>query len=305
MNWKAKAKLQKMLDALPGSAAINYFFQRYVARNLPVGKDLFMEKVNDAHLHFKHFLEFGPQQPIEETRAYEFGAGWDLIGPLTYYFLGIRNQKVIDLKPHVRFELIGNSLKRFIEYAPGLEKRFDLDPDDLGNQAQQVKNIEQLKRHFGIDYRAPSDAGKTGMSGQSFDLITSTNTFEHIPANEIPLILDECRRLLQPEGALCCRIDYQDHYAYFDSHISLYNFLQFSDEEWKAYNHSVQFQNRLRHGDYLQLFKQAGLQVVHQVAYRVEDADRAVLANLSLAPKFENRSETDLMTRWCCFVLKT
>ena len=304
MNWKVKAGLHKTLEVLPGSSKINYVFQRYIARNLPVNKELFIAKVFDAHLHFDHLLKYGPQKPIGEIGAFEFGAGWDLVGPLSYFFLGIKNQKLIDLKPHVKFELINNSLNRFSEYACDFAPFAHFISERLEIQNPKIDSLTLLKQSLGIDYRAPMNAGQTSFPDESVDFITSTNTFEHIPEAQIPCILSECKRILRPGGVMCFRIDYQDHYAYFDLGISLYNYLQFSEKEWKKYNHSIQFQNRLRHGEYLVIFENAGLNIVKEVTYKIKDQDRQTLDLLELATMFKNHSEKDLLTRWCYFVLK-
>src|SRR5262249_3632127 len=119
-----------------------------------------------------------------------------------------------------------------------------------------------LKEHYGIDYWAPCDARRTQLEAGSIDWITSTNTLEHIPLQDIHAILQECRRLLRDDGLMSCLIDYEDHYSYFDHSISGYNFLQYSDEAWAFFNPALYYQNRLRHRDYLDLFQSAGFEVV-------------------------------------------
>src|SRR5205823_13839725 len=93
--------------------------------------------------------------------------------------------------------------------------------------------ITELEEIYGIDYRAPCDAKKTGLPSLSVDYITSTSTLEHIPPEAIRLILRECYRVLRDRGVISLLIDYNDHYTYSDHKISVYNFLRYSDWVWR------------------------------------------------------------------------
>ena len=71
------------------------------------------------------------------------------------------------------------------------------------------------------------------------DCITSTYTLEHIPADDIRRILVECNRILKPGGLILSLIDYQDHYSWLDLRISRYNFLRYSERQWRWFNSSL------------------------------------------------------------------
>src|SRR5262249_18170743 len=133
----------------------------------------------------------------------------------------------------------------------------------------------------------------------SVDYITSTNTLEHIPPNEIAAILRECHRLLPPEGLMSFRVDYQDHYSYFDRGISAYNFLQYSEHTWKWCSPSLHYQNRLRHCDYLRLYEEAGFEVVEERCNRGSDADLDTIRALRLDARFRDYDVTELAFRNC------
>jgi hypothetical protein len=64
----------------------------------------------------------------------------------------------------------------------------------------------------------------------------------------------ECHRLCHSGSVLSLKIDYSDHYANADLTISKYNFLRYSAAEWRKYNPSLHYQNRLRHCDYRKIF---------------------------------------------------
>jgi hypothetical protein len=89
------------------------------------------------------------------------------------------------------------------------------------------------------------------------------------------------------------QIDYGDHFKGFDPAISSFNFLTYSDEEWRPFQSRFQYVNRLRHSEYLQLFKEAGFQIVSDQPDR-RSPEPAIMERL--APQFRKFSERDLFT---------
>ena len=68
--------------------------------------------------------------------------------------------------------------------------------------------------------------------------------------------MEELKTILKPGGLSSLIIDYSDHYSHADKNISPLNYLKYSDKEWKKYNNQYLFQNRLRHQDYKNIFKE-------------------------------------------------
>jgi SAM-dependent methyltransferase len=154
--------------------------------------------------------------------------------------------------------------------------------------AGDVNSAAELEERFGIAYLAPQDARATGLESESIDFVSSTNTLEHIPANDIVPILAECRRLLRHDGVISSRIDLRDHNCDTDAGLSPYNFLRYSDRVWRLLNSSVMYQNRLRRPDYLQSFADAELTIVDETATQPTDEHLTALRNLDLAPRFRS-----------------
>jgi SAM-dependent methyltransferase len=289
-RWLAKAALQKGMSALPASESVNYLFQRHVSRSLPASATAFRRKFERAAAHLRAYDEHAPGRPVDEAVLYEFGAGWDLAVPLAYWSLGVEHQILVDIHRNLRLELVNGALDRLRTLAPELGQaagRALRVPEDVSSPAD-------LETRLGIRYVAPRDARATGFDDASVDLVTSTNTLEHIPAQDIPPILAECRRLLRPGGVMSSRVDLADHYAYFDRDLSLYNFLRYDDSRWRWLNSDLLYQNRLRRPDYLGAFAEAGLAVVEEVASRPDEAGLAALARLELAERFRGCALDDL-----------
>lgn len=100
------------------------------------------------------------------------------------------------------------------------------------------------------------------------------------------------------------KIDYQDHYSYGDHHISVYNFLKYSDRAWALSSRALHYQNRLRHSDYIAIFKKAGLDVLEENRIEPERRHLEQLRALPLAPRFKRYDSSDLALRGALVVLR-
>jgi SAM-dependent methyltransferase len=299
MRWLAKAALQRGLGAVPQGERLNYVFQRHVLRSFPVGDAGLKQKFARACSHLALYEEHGPGVPAAEATFFEFGAGWDLAIPLAFAMLGIGRQIVIDIRPSARPELVSETIAAFERLRPELEETAGRSLHDLGGP---IASVAELELRFGIRYLAPCDARATGLPAGSVDFVSSTDTCEHIPEPDLAAIFAECRRLLRPGGAFSCRIDLQDHYAYFDHSLSRYNFLRFSDRTWALVNSPIHFQNRLRAPEYLGLVRDAGFELVVDNPSGPSEQGRAELRELPLAERFRGYSIDDLGVTILSFV---
>lgn len=293
MHFKYKSYLQSAFSAVPNGDKLNYFFQRYITKSLPRSEKKFNEKLFVTNRHIENFKEFNQLDPITKDRQYyEFGAGWDLIIPLAISHLGFE-VTCVDIRRLIIPEMIKDTLCK-------LEKKNQtrLKKDYSKLKFTSEKSIlKLLKDDFNLNYFAPLDARKTNFKADSFDFITSSNTFEHIPKEDIYLILLECYRILKKGGVFSMRIDYQDHWSYFDKSISAYNYIQFSSKEWAKYNPSLHYQNRLRHSDYLDLIARTDFTIVKDQPRHPDAADLKLLTMLNKAKEFSHYDINDLGIR--------
>ena len=301
MRWLAKAVLQRGMGAVPQGERLNYVFQRHVLRSLPAGESVFRRKFSRALQHLGAYEEHGPGAPREEAVFYEFGAGWDLAIPVAFATLGVGRQVLVDIRPSVRLELVNDSLAALERLRPELEA-------EAGRGLPPVEgpldSLDELEPSLGIRYLAPCDARDTGLDDGSIDFVSSTDTCEHIPGEDLAAIFRECRRLLRPGGAFSCRIDLQDHYAYFDRGLSRYNFLRFSDRSWRLVNSPLHHQNRLRSPDYLRLVRDAGLELVSETPSGPSAEGLAELSGLPLAERFRAYTPEELGITILSFVAR-
>ncbi len=294
MKWILKALLQRGLSALPDPTRWNYFFQRKVSKNLPVSDEEFFTRFELAKERLDLYKEFGTK-PLEEICCFEFGAGWDLGGPIAYYAMGIDHQLVIDIRPGLRLELLNDQLEKLVRHADALERRFGISirrPKITG-----VASMMEFKNNFGIDYQAPADARATALPDDSIDFISTNSTLEHIPGEDVQKILNECHRILAVDGVSAHFVDMKDHFAYFDSSVSVYNFLSLGNFAWSVVNSDLQYQNRLRITDYQKMFEKAGFKTLREKIFKPEPEELNALRSLKVIPQFSGYSEEDLSAK--------
>ena len=284
MRWLAKSAVQNVIHVLPNDEAVNHFFQRRVSRRLPIPDHQLLKKVDLAARHLGAMR--AAFDSLDDVRAYEFGAGWDLAGPLCFWSAGIEHQTLVDIASHTRLGLVNHTLARLSQLVPEVEAR--LGGPVRSVDATPVSSFEELRERFGITYLAPVDAAETGLPDASFDVVTTSDTLEHIPAHDLAPILRESARILRPGGFMSHLVDMMDHYRYIDPSITVYNYLKYSDRVWRLLNSPIEPQNRLRLPDYEEVFAEAGLTIVDREVKEPTEKDLAWLARADLAARFRS-----------------
>lgn len=288
MNWRYKALAQQIFGYLPDGEKLNYICQKHITKNLPIGKSEFVDKVKMARAHFDRYLKYSKCTALRQTVFYEFGAGLDLIIPLSYYFFGVNSQIIIDIKPVIKTELVNQTLKNFTILQLELKSLLNREVDNYINFISKKNCLSKLKEDFGIIYMAPCDAKNCHLESNSIDFISSTAVLEHIPKHDILSVFKECFRILKKYGLMSCVIDYRDHYSCFDKKISAYNFLKYPDSIWKFFNSPFQYQNRLRHRDYIEIARNAGFKIIEDKHEGPTEADTGKLVEIKIHNKFKN-----------------
>ena len=122
-----------------------------------------------------------------------------------------------------------------------------------------VYRTAEAARGRGIEISA-YDGVHLPFSGDSFDVIWSSDVFEHVRRPE-PLLRDTFR-VLRQRGRFLARVDLRDHYYLHDERRWL-ECLRYPDFLWRAMtSNRSSFVNRLRYGHWRQLFRDVGYREV-------------------------------------------
>jgi hypothetical protein len=299
-KWRVKAQVQRVLSSVPGGNEIYYNLQRHVTHSLPIPDADLLQSVKMAQRHLDVLINQG-KEPLGSAKFFEFGAGWDLHVPIIFCGSGVRSQTVVDLSRLARTDLMLDCVERLVVILTGDEaKALEAIRDDVRGGS----DLSSITQRLGITYLAPADARSTGLPAESIDYVTSTSTLEHIPPVDISLILQECKRILRVGGIASMIVDYSDHYSHFDKAIGPYNFLQFSETQWKRYNPSFHFQNRLRHPQLVALVEAIGFEIVDVDAIEPSDEDVEAIRAFPLASPFRDIPPEEVAIRTAQFVLR-
>lgn len=296
-SWLIKTALQRTISWLPRRQFWNGLLQTWVTKSTELDAKHFEEKLRECQRHVAAFQSLRPD--LSEFRVLEVGTGWFPIIPAGLYLCGARELRTIDIEPLLRRKHLQRMLEAFCAWEQSGELRRTLP----GYRAERMDRLRALLpralreepaallRELDIEVLV-GDAQRLALPGQTIDFFISSGVLECIPRPVLEGILAESRRVAAPGAVMSHRLNLADQFSYFDSSITAFNFLRYTEGQWRWRNSPMTWQNRLRIPDYRQMFRAAGFEVVREenVSGRAED-----LARIKLAPPFERYRLEDLL----------
>lgn len=300
MHWKIKGYVQKALGIVPGGESLNDRLQ------LVGGLRNFGENIAAKVSDFQQTCEYlaDVRFTIPGATIVEVGTGWYPVLPICFGFAGVRCIKTFDIHRHLNARWTARALACLEPHLDAIAKFCAAGSAEVRQKYRalvEASGIDEILQLSGIEYTAPGDARQTGLPDNSVDLVYSNSVFEHVPKQAIFEILRESQRILKPGGLALHNIGCNDHYAFFDRSISFVNFLRFTEAEWRLWNNPIQYQNRLRAPQFLDMAAQAGLKVIYKRTH-VRPGSREALAQFAVAPEFREFSPEDLATTSLDFI---
>lgn len=294
-HWRAKALAQATFASLPSGRAINALGQKLVTKTAELSEDHFADKWFNATLHLPVFHEF-----TSLPATLELGTGWYPVTPLTLWLAGAHQVTTIDVEDlwsdhragHVA-EAVLNAVKT----------------DPVASKYPWSKSRQQLlhatlKSHDGALPREAlagdgltakvADALTVDIPPASIDLFTSNATLEHIPPEDIRRIFSHFATLAAPGAKMSHYTDLADHYAYFDSSIGYFNFLRYSDKQWRKYNNRFHYQSRARITTYRDVHAESGWHLIHEQTWSGPESE---LHTIPVSADFGLLSAQDLLVK--------
>ncbi|MEX0966355.1 MAG: methyltransferase domain-containing protein [Bacteroidia bacterium] len=304
--WIVKAIVQKAISILPGSFYVNFFFQKYVTRGVRLNEEYFEDKVSHCRKHWDAYLKYGGD--IRHCRALEIGTGWYPIVPISLFLCGAERIVSVDINSHISDDRLRTVLARFGEYhRQGRLQQLlpHIRPDRWAKLNSVIDEREHLESSEILGKLSietiVADARKLPYPENSFNLITSNNTFEHIYENLLRDILPEFVRIAESGGIMSHSIDMTDHFAHIDKSINFFNYLRFSDSQWKIIDNSVQPQSRLRITEYHELYRELNIPATEE---HCKKGNPDELRATPLDERFKNIPFEELLKIQCTLVSK-
>jgi SAM-dependent methyltransferase len=196
----------------------------------------------------------------------EIGSGWQPTIPLLLRLAGARKVLMWDSQRLLDERLLAGTARALAERSALIAPRLGTAPDAVAAALRPAvaEGLDGQLEHFGLEYHAPADATATGLRDHSVDVVVSRAVLEHVPPRTIRGIFAESHRVLARDGFACHIIDNSDHWSHVDRGLSAVNFLRYPDWLWPVLCvNPLDYQNRLRHPDYVRMLAAAGFQIVH------------------------------------------
>lgn len=303
-KWKQKAIVQKTISYLPLSSKINYIFQKYVTKGVNLVDNYFYDRLGHAREHIKAFQNYSDKS-IPHA-CLEIGTGWYPIVPVSFFLIGSDKIFSVDISFLTSKERLQITLQKFVECnnLGQLKNYINFLPDRYHTITKLLNDydkfsLDEILQRLNITYLI-EDARKLSLPDNSIDLVNSNNTFEHIyPDNLIPILKDFIRVVKNKGGVMSHFIDMSDHFAHFDKSINIYNFLQFSDIQWKWIDNSIQPQSRIRVYDYKQIYEDLKIPISEE-SFREGNLNE--LKSIRLAKKFKKHQLNEIAISHCHFI---
>lgn len=294
MRWQYKCLIDNCKGALPFQdqlREIKYRFVSYKPDPPAVNKWTIMEGLLQVEW-------VRAVRPLVSAVVLEIGSGWQPLIPVLFSLAGAES---VILADSTRLCTPG-SLRAALSCLRS-EKNLILDRLAVGERTfdealswDPPSGLGECFRRLRLKYIAPCDCRSLHMPDASIDVVTSRAVLEHIAPGVIADIFAESIRLLKPSGLACHFIDNSDHWEHRDKGISRVNFLKFSDASfrWTCF-HPQNYQNRLRHSEYVDMLSRCGLHILRDER-EIDEKALSAIRTLRISKRFRQFAPTDLVT---------
>jgi len=244
----------------------------------------------------KRILRLNRQHGIvrDGDRILELGTGWLHWEALTLRLFFEIKAVLFDVWDNRQLGGLQNYVRQL---GPLLGDDFGLSPAELQrarsliDRIVRVKSFEELYELLGFEYVVESTGSLARFADNSFQLVVSGGVLEHVHRDALPGLMKESYRVLKPGGWAVHSIDTSDHLSHYDSTVNKKRYVGFSETTWRLLcDNEVQAINRVQRGEWLNLFKTDGFELVEEELREVD------ISRLKIAPRFASMDSRDLAT---------
>lgn len=200
-----------------------------------------------------HLLHIADDVTLENKVCVELGSGWVLTHAVVFYLLGAKKIIATDVFPYFQPDSLAHAIKISEPYIiRDILSPFS-DHEVLRSRLDKLLSIESFSldslNELNIEYIAPIDFINTSLK-TDYDFVCSLSVLEHVPVNEIDLLLKNLSLNLTQNGTMIHAIHLEDHKDFKDKP---FEFLSCSEKEFTK---AVQNQrgNRIRKSGWDNIF---------------------------------------------------
>lgn len=236
-----------------------------------------------------------------DMKVFELGTGW-----VHWESTMIRNE--VDCTA-VLYDVVDNrdiqKYRRVLAELSDLERRkkLDLTRDSLGNLMTEVSkrtDFQSIYADLGFSYLLDPKGRFPGLDENQFDLVISSDVFEHLPYALIPNILNNLYRISKPGAWAYHQIVLTDHLKIYAKSIHAKQYLSYTTAHWNRFlSNGVQYINRVQLREWRELMSGAGFRIVEERQIGTCD-----LSGLDISPEFSAVPHKDLECTVVQFLLQ-
>ncbi len=294
MKWWGKWAVSYTLSHLPGRDLLYQKMLRNFGELADIASSTRFENARTL-LHMAHRW----CGSLEGILAVEIGTGWIPAVPLGFALSGTRVE-TFDVK-HLTAPDLFSETRRIIaeEHLYSISSASGTPEQTVLQRQKRIEHAATLGealQMLGGGYHAPCDTTALPFADGEVDLVISNLVLQCIPKATLADVLAESRRILKPGGIAVHRIRMSDEYAGPGSGRNHLEYLKYPEHIWdRWFNHPLKHLNRLRAGQFLELFSRNGF-LCRECRRHIDHDSIPLLQQLDLAPPFCDMSTVELAT---------
>ncbi|MDX1909234.1 MAG: methyltransferase domain-containing protein [Bacteroidia bacterium] len=288
MDWRLKNQLQRMISRLPGGRTLHGWMQMG-SGSLRLTDFFLTDRLQHARRHLDAWHTFRTA-PVPEV--WELGTGWYPVVPLALRLCGVERVVSLDVYPHLHPVLIRRLATTLISWTRTEQVQAILP----AWRTDAIPWLDTLRQHphpvawLSAEGVCVRQGRMEKVAPGTIPYLISNNTLEHIPASDLPALIQACTRTLAPGGLMSHYTDHADHYSYTDPRLSPFHFLRYTSAEWEHIESPFQSQNRYRAHQLRSLMEAAGITILSDDR---ESGESYALDSIPLAEPFVSFAAAD------------
>ncbi len=305
MDWKLKALAYRLLQITPFCDSLYEFVQQHVTKSIEVTPERIRQKIDVGNEYWQILREHMPECEVDRLTHMDLGCGWMPTIPFLFYCLGVNNQLLLDIKPHMRWSHVAATVRTFNQIQRDRSAPFltavqrPLPP--VGDGEGLASYLTRLGIRYIVPYK-PEDM--FFIAGPKY--ITCTQVLLHLSRNQLQALFSDIKKCLAQEGGLfAAQVYLYDLFSDIDPTIPKFNKLKYSSFVWDRIISSRFLRyNRLTAGDYRRLLIEAGFEICEFRTSPPKKEDVAELSRMKLAAEFRHIPVEELACRNVVWVVR-
>ena len=237
----------------------------------------------------------------DNLRVFELGTGW-----VHWEATIIRNEidctallyDVVDNRDLQRYRRVLSEIQK-----PDRRAQLDLKrsaTEELMREASKLSDFDSIYERLGFAYCLDPEGKFSDLNDPEFDLVLSSDVFEHLPYEDIPNILDHLYEITKPGAWAYHQIVLTDHLKMYAKSIHPKQYLAYKNEHWNRYlSNGIQYINRVQIPEWRKFISKSGFSIAEE--RRVGHCD---LSGFAVSSEFEGVSSEDLECTVVQFLLQ-